>query len=45
VALRQSQHQPTKYRQRIEITDSFCNIASGSGGDCEDRGYARYAGI
>jgi DMSO/TMAO reductase YedYZ molybdopterin-dependent catalytic subunit len=42
---RQLGYKHAKYVQRIEITDSFKNIAGGFGGYWEDRGYDWYAGI
>jgi DMSO/TMAO reductase YedYZ molybdopterin-dependent catalytic subunit len=42
---RQLGYKQAKYLQRIEITDSFRNIAGGNGGYWEDRGYEWYAGI
>ena len=42
---RQLGYKQAKYLQRIEITDSFRNIAGGYGGYWEDRGYEWYAGI
>jgi len=42
---RQLGYKQAKYVQRIEITDSFANIAGGTGGYWEDRGYEWYAGI
>jgi DMSO/TMAO reductase YedYZ molybdopterin-dependent catalytic subunit len=42
---RQLGYKQAKYLQRIEITDSFGNIAGGYGGYWEDRGYEWYAGI
>ena len=42
---RQLGYKHAKYLQRIEITDSFRNIAGGYGGYWEDRGYEWYAGI
>jgi DMSO/TMAO reductase YedYZ molybdopterin-dependent catalytic subunit len=42
---RQLGYKHAKYVERIEITDSFSNIAGGRGGYWEDRGYDWYAGI
>ena len=42
---RQLGYKQAKYIERIEITDSFANIAGGRGGYWEDRGYEWYAGI
>ena len=42
---RQLGYKQAKYVHRIEITDSFSNIAGGQGGYWEDRGYEWYAGI
>lgn len=42
---RQLGYKQAKYIQRIEITDSFAQIAGGNGGYWEDRGYEWYAGI
>jgi DMSO/TMAO reductase YedYZ molybdopterin-dependent catalytic subunit len=42
---RQLGYKQAKYLQRIEITDSFGQIAGGLGGYWEDRGYEWYAGI
>ncbi|HVZ28074.1 MAG TPA: molybdopterin-dependent oxidoreductase [Rhizomicrobium sp.] len=42
---RQLGYKHAKYLQRIEVTDSFKNIAGGRGGYWEDRGYEWYAGI
>ncbi|HEX3809293.1 MAG TPA: molybdopterin-dependent oxidoreductase [Rhizomicrobium sp.] len=42
---RQLGYKHAKYVQRIEIVDSFRNIAGGRGGYWEDRGYEWYAGI
>ena len=42
---RQLGYKQAKYVQRIQIVDSFANIAGGQGGYWEDRGYEWYAGI
>ena len=42
---RQLGYKHAKYVNRIEITDSFAQIAGGYGGYWEDRGYEWYAGI
>jgi DMSO/TMAO reductase YedYZ molybdopterin-dependent catalytic subunit len=42
---RQLGYKHAKYVERIEITDSFAQIAGGYGGYWEDRGYEWYAGI
>ena len=42
---RQLGYKQAKYVQRIQIVDSFTNIAGGQGGYWEDRGYEWYAGI
>jgi DMSO/TMAO reductase YedYZ molybdopterin-dependent catalytic subunit len=42
---RQLGYKQAKYIERIEITDSFANIAGGRGGYWEDRGYEWYAGV
>ncbi|MGH6878086.1 MAG: molybdopterin-dependent oxidoreductase [Rhizomicrobium sp.] len=42
---RQLGYKMAKYVERIEVTDSFAQIADGCGGYWEDRGYAWYAGI
>ncbi len=42
---RQLGYKQAKYVQRIEIIDSFSQIAGGHGGYWEDRGYEWYAGI
>jgi DMSO/TMAO reductase YedYZ molybdopterin-dependent catalytic subunit len=42
---RQLGYKQAKYIQRIEITESFAQIAGGRGGYWEDRGYEWYAGI
>jgi DMSO/TMAO reductase YedYZ molybdopterin-dependent catalytic subunit len=42
---RQLGYKQAKYIMRIELVDSFKNIARGKGGFWEDRGYEWYAGI
>lgn len=42
---RQLGYKHAKYVMRIELVDSFANIARGRGGFWEDRGYEWYAGI
>jgi len=42
---RQLGYKQAKYVERIQIVDSFANIAGGQGGYWEDRGYEWYAGI
>lgn len=42
---RQLGYKHAKYVMRIELVDSFTNIARGRGGFWEDRGYEWYAGI
>ena len=42
---RQLGYKQAKYINRIEVVDSFANIAKGKGGYWEDRGYEWYAGI
>ena len=42
---RQLGYKMAKYVERIEVVDSFTNIAGGRGGYWEDRGYEWYAGI
>ncbi|HEY3777607.1 MAG TPA: molybdopterin-dependent oxidoreductase [Rhizomicrobium sp.] len=42
---RQLGYKHAKYVNRIELVDSFSNIAGGRGGYWEDRGYDWYAGI
>ena len=42
---RQLGYKQAKYVERIEVVDSFDQIAGGNGGYWEDRGYEWYAGI
>jgi DMSO/TMAO reductase YedYZ molybdopterin-dependent catalytic subunit len=42
---RQLGYKQAKYVERIQIVDSFAQIAGGQGGYWEDRGYEWYAGI
>lgn len=42
---RQLGYKHAKYVMRIELVDSFTNIARGRGGFWEDRGYEWYAGV
>lgn len=42
---RQLGYKQAKYLMRIEVVDSFRNLAGGKGGFWEDRGYEWYAGI
>ena len=42
---RQLGYKMAKYILRIELVDSFANIADGKGGYWEDQGYQWYAGI
>ena len=42
---RQLGYKHAKYVMRIELVESFANIAGGKGGYWEDNGYQWYAGI
>lgn len=42
---RQLGYKHAKYLMRIEVVDSYANVAQGRGGFWEDRGYEWYAGI
>ncbi|MBT3931342.1 MAG: molybdopterin-dependent oxidoreductase, partial [Rhodospirillaceae bacterium] len=42
---RQLGYKHAKYLMRIEVVDSYKNVAQGNGGFWEDRGYEWYAGI
>jgi DMSO/TMAO reductase YedYZ molybdopterin-dependent catalytic subunit len=42
---RQLGYKHAKYIMRIELVESFANIAGGKGGYWEDNGYQWYAGI